>query len=522
MTSFRSRSFTEYAQIIWRRKLLIFLLAAGMLISTFFVIDRLPNVYESRATVVTSIATSDRQVVNARVAAATERLTSRAFLEPVINKYDPYNNSGNLDAAIAEMRQDLKVDTIYRSDYPERLTIAYRHRDPVMARNVATELVTVFGKMNEAVEKQSADTAAGLAAEIVATENQLRQMGKLRAATAARQGAAGRVAGQMSAERAQRIATASSIETLTDKQFALEQQIGEQKRQIEEQQKIAKLAPSDAKASGSYGVLLVRKAEIEAQLKDYGTQYTDKNPKIVQAKNQLSEINHQIAQLNAGGDDSSAPVSSAEARELRSMQRELARMQTELTITQRELQRKQAAAPNNTALPAIAAVAPISSDTVSGAAVETQTDYETLRKRYDSLLTRQDQLQRAQVATAGLDPGIFQLVDMPAEPRMPVGPNRFKYRMFSIALALGIALLVALALEIPKLYSITDDRDVEYYLGVPVIAFIPEAVTPTEGRSRRLLPRRAIGAVVIGLLVSAAFLVMTYLQVFTQIASLLH
>src|SRR5512145_3130803 len=141
MTSFRSRTFTEYLQIIWRRKLLIFLLAAGMLISTFFVIEQLPNVYESRATVVTSGALSDRQAVNARVAASTERLTSRAFLEPIIARYDPYNSGGNIDAAVAQMRSDLKVDTTYRSDFPERLTISYRHTDPTLAKNVATDLI---------------------------------------------------------------------------------------------------------------------------------------------------------------------------------------------------------------------------------------------------------------------------------------------------------------------------------------------------------------------------------------------
>ncbi|MFY9587546.1 MAG: Wzz/FepE/Etk N-terminal domain-containing protein, partial [Actinomycetota bacterium] len=179
MASFRSRTFTEYLQIIWRRKLLIFLLFTGMLISTFLVIERLPNVYESRATVVTSGTVSDRQAVNARVAATTERLTSRAFLEPVVDKYDPYNNRGNIDAALNQMRQDLKVDTTYRSDFPERLTISYRHTNPQLAKDVATDLVSVFGKMNEAVEKQAADKSQSLASEIASVENRLREMGKL-------------------------------------------------------------------------------------------------------------------------------------------------------------------------------------------------------------------------------------------------------------------------------------------------------------------------------------------------------
>jgi uncharacterized protein involved in exopolysaccharide biosynthesis len=522
MTSFRSRTFTEYLQIIWRRKLLIFLLATGMLISTFFVIEQLPDVYESRATVVTSGALSDRQAVNARVAASTERLTSRAFLEPIIARYDPYNSGGNIDAAVGQMRRDLKIDTTYRSDFPERLTISYRHTDPELAKNVATDLISVFGQMNEAVEKYAEENASTLASQISDVENQLRETGKLRAAIVARRSAAGRAAGALNTERAQRIAAASSIETLTDKQFALEQQIAEQNRQIQEQEKIAKLAPSDAKAGGSYGVLLVRKAELEAQLKEYGNQYTDKNPKIIQTRNQLGEINNQIAQLNAGGDQDSAPVNSAEARELRSMKRELTKMQTELAITQRELARKKQGS-TNVGGAAIASSSFIAVGAPSSSvAEEPQTDFETLRKRYDQLLTKQSQLERAQFATAGLDPGVFQLVDMPVVPRMPVGPDRAKYRLFSVALALGLALLVAFALEIPKLYSITDDRDVEYYLGVPVIALIPETATPTEGSPNKLMLGRAVGAVLVALLLSAVLIFMTYREVFTHIGALLR
>lgn len=522
MTSFRSRTLTEYLQLIWRRRLLIFLIAAGMLITTFFLIDQLPNIYEARATVVTSGTQTDRQTVNARVAATTERLTSRAFLEPVITRYDPYNSRGDIDSALERMRQDLKVDTTYRSDYPERLTIAYRHTDPAVAKAVAGDLISVFDKMNEAMGKQAADNASGLAAEINEVENRLREMGKLRAATIARQNASGRAAGEINAIRAQRIAAASSIETLTDKQFSLEQQIAEQKRQVQEQQKIAKLAPSDAKASSSYGVLLVRKAELEAQLKEYGTQYTDKNPKVIQARHQLGEINHQIAQLNTGGDEDSAVANSAEARELRAMQRELVKMQTEQAITQRELERKKQAGAGN---PSGAPSAPsrvLASTSESGAAMDTQGDYETLRKRYDALLNRQDQLEKAQMATAGLDPGVFQIVDMPTEPRAPVGPNRWKYRMFGLALALGVGLLTALALEIPKLYSITDDRDVEYYLGVPVIALIPESVAPGDGRSRQFLLGRAVGILLVVVLITALLLLINYRQVFTHMASLLR
>jgi uncharacterized protein involved in exopolysaccharide biosynthesis len=514
MASFRSRSFSEYLQIIWRRKLLIFLITAGMLISTFFVISRLPDVYESRATVVVASQQNDRQSVNAQVAAATEQITSRAFLEPIVERYKPYSGrGGSVDASIERMRQDIKVTTMYRSDFPERLNIAYRHTDPAMAKAVATDLTSVLDQVNGTIEKQTAEEASSVAAQIAEIENRLRDMGKLNAASAARRSAAGRASGEMSAIRAQRIAAASSIETLGDKKFALEQQIAEQKRQIAEQQKIVKMAPSDARTSSSYGVLLVRKAELEAQIKEYASQYTDKNPKVIQARSQLAEINHQIAQLSAGGDQSQGPVSSAEARELRAMMRELSRMETELAVTQRELERKKNSAPGVSSSASVAAPLPVVASSVGGEpALESKLDYETLSRRYNSLLDRQEQLAKAQVVMAGLNPGIFQIIDAPTQPRAPVGPNRLKYQLFALGLALGVALLVAFAIEVPRLYSITDDRDVEYYLGVPVIAFIPETVAPPRaGQGRRLLLSRTVGALAVSALISVVLLLLNFL-----------
>src|SRR5262245_57968001 len=159
MTNFRPRTISEYLQLIWRRKMLFFLVASGMLLATFVLVGAMPNVYEARATVVAASPSSDRQTVNARVAATTERLPSRGSLEPVISRNDPYDNNANIDASIAQIRQDLKVDTTYRNDYPERVTIAYRHTDPAVAKAMAVEFVSAFGTMNDAMSKYAAESA---------------------------------------------------------------------------------------------------------------------------------------------------------------------------------------------------------------------------------------------------------------------------------------------------------------------------------------------------------------------------
>jgi uncharacterized protein involved in exopolysaccharide biosynthesis len=399
------------------------------------------------------------------------------------------------------MRRDIKLETKYRNETPETVTITYRNPDPSVARDVATELVSVFGEMNKAVEQETDQRAARIATELSDIDARLSQLGERSAVTVARNRAASISRSASLAATSQRVAAAGSVEELSDKQYALEQQVAEQKRQIAEQEKIARSATTDAKSGSSYGVLLVRKAELEAQMKEYETQYTDKNPKVLQNRAQLSEINKQLAQLTAGSGQEGTIANSAEARELRSMQRELARMETELEINRRVTARKQAAAGPATSVPVRAPSFRASSPEADQplANISFETDKDRLRERYSVLLRQQDEIAQLRHSAAGLDPGLFQLVAAPALPQVPAGPDRWKLRLFGLALALGVALLVIAIVEGPKLFSIHDDRDIRYYLGAPVLALLPETLTPDErGRARRLLVARTLGIFVLG------------------------
>jgi uncharacterized protein involved in exopolysaccharide biosynthesis len=327
----------------------------------------------------------------------------------------------------------------------------------------------------------------------------------------------------LNAVRAERAAAASSLETLADKKYSLEREIAQQKQQIAQQQKIVKAAPSEARSTSSYGVLLVRKAELEAQIKDFATQYTDKNPKVQQARAQLQEINQQIAQLNVEA-QGGATMNSPEARELRTLERELSRMETELAITQRAIDRKQQAldsAPSPGS--AIAAAAPMVSAPAAadGEGYVPGSDADRLKNRYESLLRRQERLEYARMTAAGMDPGLFQIVDLPAVPQTATGPDRWKLLGLGLALALAIGLLTVMAFEVPKLFSIRDDRDVEYYLGAPVIILIPESVTPSEqGRAKRLLAMRVVGMLLLAaVVVPAMIFLFNNLRVFQLLAS---
>ena len=89
---------------------------------------------------------------------------------------------------------------------------------------------------------------------------------------------------------------------------------------------------------------------------------------------------------------------------------------------------------------------------------------------------------------------MFQVIDAPLAQPAPVGPNRLLLRLIGLGIALALGLLVASAREFPRLFLIHNDRDVEYYLGTPVLALIPETLTPFErSRRRRLWGLRWLG-----------------------------
>jgi uncharacterized protein involved in exopolysaccharide biosynthesis len=524
MASLRPRSIPEYMQMFWRRKWLFLFVAGATMIAAFIIINRLPNVYESKATIVVTGKQDERQAIADRVAAVRERLSSRSLLESVAQRHLLADSAKDetIDSTINRLRKDTRVETFMRGDFPERLTLTYRSQDPQVAKDVATDLISVFGNMNEALAKQLSEQSDALNSELNEVENHINQISQQRLVR--RGSGISRPHIDINAVRAERSAAASSLETLADKKFSLEREIAQQKQQIAEQQKIVKAAPSEARSTSSYGVLLVRKAELEAQIKDYSAQYTDKNPKVLQARVQLQEIEHQIAQLNVDGQNG-ASMNSAEARELRTLERELSRMETELAITQRAIERKQQALASQPTAGSIASTVPIIS-TPAAATSEVEpsmagSDYDRLKNRYDSLLRRQERLEYARMTAAGLEPGLFQIVDLPSEPQIPAGPDRGKLSGLAFVLALFVGLATVVAFEVPRLFSIRDDRDVQYYLGAPVIVLIPESVTPSEnGRARRLLAMRVVGMLLLAaVVVPALVFLLNNLRVFQLLAS---
>jgi polysaccharide biosynthesis transport protein len=509
MGSFRPRNLTDIFDILRRRAMLIAFVIVIVLLAAFVVVINVPHLYESRARIVVSGQIYDRQANSAQIAAVTEQITSRANLEGLINRYQLFAPVTNMDRATSDLANAIKLDTKYRSDsnFPESFTLAFRHTEPKVAQQVAADLLGIFNQANATLTHQATEEARAIRTEIADIEAQLAQNHRTRAAHAASASAASRAASYADRTRSERNAIAASVEQLHDRQYALQQQIANHKKAIIQQQEIVRTAlPSDDRNNSSVGVLLRRKAELEGQIKHYLEQYTDKYPKLVAAREQLAEVEQRINETRASGEGTRSSQATPEAQQLRQMQSELSRLETELEIVERELGRKQqaaasvgggsaASAPSYASAPAYASDSPASDYSAEG-----------LKERYTQLLKRQEALSVFQPSPAGPAAPFFQIVDEPNLPQQPAAPGRAKLMLFALAMALAAALVAAAAAELPRFTRINDERDIKYFLGVPVVAQLAENLTDAERgvRARQQFARRLryllIGAAAIPLL----------------------
>lgn len=527
MKSLRPRTIIEYLQMLWRRKLLIIVFAAAAMVAAYNAMAPIRNVFEASALVAISTQSNDEaSTVDVQIAAVNQNLLSRANLETLVRRYNLYGDKKEMNAAIEMLRRDLKVDTKLRDYYPQfpiAFTITYKNNDPTLAMQVTNDLVSYFNDTNEMVEKGNLDKANELEATIAEIENRLRQIKQ-------EQTAQELSASSLNTIRSQRSSLMAAIIVLSDKELLLNKRITEQKKQISEQESVVKAAPPSSgdavRGSSAYGILLTQKARLEAQLKDYKTQYTDKLPKVIQTQTEIAEVNRQLAQLEEKSGQAGLSGISPEMRELRGLQRDLANWETDLELNQRDLKRKQQALallPEVPVSPADIASGGTGNSLVPGGGSKEAggaDEYGLLFNRYSSMTEKRDSLRRIKGSNGNVGTGIFQVVDKAVLPLSPIAPNRLKLMLAACAMAIGVGLMAAFVVEAPRLMMIQDERDVEYLLGVPVIGFIPETLTaPENRRNRKLFLVRALGVLLLAaMLVPVLAILLKKFQVFQILA----
>jgi hypothetical protein len=199
------------------------------------------------------------------------------------------------------------------------------------------------------------------------------------------------------------------------------------------------------------------------------------------------------------------------------MRRELQRLENEMEVARRDLSRK---TQSLNELPKETPNAGLTETASTARLNEAKTEYDRLMGRYNWIMDKQDSLQKL-TGGDGRKGDVFQVIDAPLAQPAPVAPNRRLLKLIGLGIALAFGLLIASAWEIPRLFLIHNDRDVEYYLGIPVLAVIPETFTPGQrGRRRVLWGLRWLGlAALLGAMIPALVTVLDRAQIFQILAN---
>jgi polysaccharide chain length determinant protein (PEP-CTERM system associated) len=259
-------------------------------------------------------------------------------------------------------------------------------------------------------------------------------------------------------------------------------------------------------ATGSLEHQLVQRRGVLAELQ---SRFTDKYPDVQRVKREIAQLE---ARLTARRDDAApgqpnppTAVSPEPFQEPR--QRLQSSIQAE--IRQAELQEKrleQEQADIRQQIPAYEQKITHAVLREQELAVLTR-DYESTRRNYEALLAGQMQAKSAENLEKRQKAEQFRVLDAASLPLKPWQPNRLKLLLMGLALGLGVGGSAAYLAEYLD-RSFHDPEDLKQSTGLPVLAMIPQVLTPTAQRQWHLQQRYLYAA---GLLIPLTVLVAVHL-----------
>lgn len=478
---------------IWRRRQLLFLSLAFLAASAgLLVVALLPSVYRSEALILLEpprVSESYlRPVVgtdlNRDLSGLIQEALSRTRVENLIREYGLYPiepGAAVPERVVAEVRSYIQIEVLrgpagWDRAEPYGLRLSFSAGSPELAQKVTSELVSFFVAGEHRLQEEGAEEARRLFAEqlrpatlvVEEKERQLRDF-KLR------------YSGQLPVQ--ERLL----VETLTRLQDRLQAQ--------ERAREGGPFSPGEGSAAGTRPSTQQQRLEaLEARLAELESRYTAGHPDIVKTEEEIAVARRELeaSAAEAAGTGEEPPLGrSASARSLTNAVRSNPGAQDrERQALEREIRRYEAD------LKAV----PLRAYQLA----ELEREYEAAKEKLNLLKERQSQVELASQAVHGLAGRRFLIQDYPSFPLRPHGPRRM--RLSGLALAAGVffGLVVTGAWEFRD-HSLKSEKDVEFYLGLPVLANVPEWLTPTEqARARR---RRALwmglGAVGVAAMITA-------------------
>lgn len=425
----------QYLHAIWRRKWITALTAWAVCVIGWSVVAMLPNKYESYTRIYVDadqLLTPLLRGIAVDVDPAQQldvlqrTLLSRPNVEELIHMADldrSVRTQADKDALIRRLMQQITIQPQTRNLF----TISYDDSNPTTARNVVQSLLTIFAESTTGTQRTELDNAQRfLSDQIALYEKQLRAAEQRRADF-----------------RAQHLdvlngsASAGAIDTLRNQIQQTHDDLQDAiARRDELQRELESLVPSVGadvtSVAASPGAAEQQLAQLERQLAELRTRYTDEYPDVIAVKQQIAALSSRLSEhgsTTVGNKHASgtrtkvSPVVYDQVRiRLLDAQAKVASLQRRTDQAQSDLSRAQAIAK--------------ASPGVEAQYQDLDRDYTILKRNYDELLARREATNLSQAADTQADKIQFRVIDAPQVPTTPIAPNRPV--LFSAVLLAGI------------------------------------------------------------------------------------
>jgi polysaccharide chain length determinant protein (PEP-CTERM system associated) len=456
---------------VWQRRWMALLAAWVVCLGGWYGVMSIPNQYEASArlyvdadAVLTPLlrGLSVESSVSNELDVLQRTLLSRPNLEKLIAKTDlelSLQGPADLERMVQRLASDIRVVPQTRNLF----TITYRSTSPKTALDVVQTILNTFIESKIGNNRSDIENASTfLQARIDDYERQLRDAERRRAEFRAKYvdllpadgGGVSRYEGATAGLQQLR----GQLEDAMARRAALEKELSNTPQML--------VIESEA-GSGGGAYVNPRLADAERQLSELQLKLTDSHPDVVAQRRLVEAL--RSGKLNAPntntapraatpGRSRSQPNPLYETMRTRLVENEpaIASLQRQVGEAERERNR----------LEEIVRGAP----GLQAEYININRDYDVVRRNYDEMLSRREQMRIASAADTEANKVKMQIVDPPQKPQTPVAPKRII--LLSAVLAAGLAAGVALSLMLGELDSSFQNIDDLRILGLPVIGGI--------------------------------------------------
>ena len=462
----------QYANAVWRRRWVAIAVTWLAVLPGWLFVSGMPDIYKSSSRIYVD-SSSVLQPLLRGIAVANDlqtqiklmqqTLLSRPNLEEVARKTD-YDLSVTSEVEMVELLDKLRDNTVIASNRSDIFLISFEDSNPTRARDVVQALLTIFVEGNLGESRVELDTAREFIDQQIAEyEARLKEAEDKLAAF--KQANIDVVLGD--GTYLGRAAQATKI--LHQVEQDLNVAIAQRDLLTSELASIPETLPSELVNSGPPDDTAFRIAELEAQIRELLSRYTEKHPDVVSAHRQLDALIAKAEASNAAAEELGPPSDESDSYGTPNpiygeLKLRLVEIQTQIESLRRR-----------------AATARVEAETFEAKAEEVpkieaayqslNRDYDVIKKQYNALLSRRESALVSRNRDAVGQDVQYRVIEPATVPVKPIGPDRALLLsvVLGVSAALGLGVAFALVLLDGSFSTVAELRD---FTGLPVVGFV--------------------------------------------------